>query len=86
MVRPAGQRGAALELVAAVPAVVVAVAHVAGGQALPVGAHKLTTGTGFGVWGSGIEGGKKKKKEQNTNINYSQTTTLIGSLLAAQGC
>lgn len=51
VLRPAGQRGGALELVAAVPAVVIAVAHVGGGQALPVGAHELTGGTGFGIWG-----------------------------------
>lgn len=50
VVGPAGQRGGALELVAAVPTVVIAVAHVGGGQALSVGAHKLATGTGFGIW------------------------------------
>lgn len=60
VVRPAGQRGAALELVTAVAAVVIAVAHVGGGQALAVGAHELTTGTGFGIWSSRI-------KEKNMN-------------------
>lgn len=55
VVRPAGQRGAALELVAAVPTVVIAVAHVGGGQALPVGTHELPSGTGFGIWRSRIK-------------------------------
>lgn len=63
MVRPAGQRGGALKLVAAVPTVVIAVAHVGGGQALSVGAHKLATGTGFGIWRSRI---KEKKKNINS--------------------
>ncbi len=49
MVGPAGQRGGTLELIAAVPAVVVTVAHVDGGQALAVGTHKLTGGAGFGI-------------------------------------
>lgn len=67
VVRPAGQKGGALELVAAVPAVVIAVAHVGGGQALSVGAHKLTTGTGFGIWRSRI-----KKKNTLTQILFLQ--------------
>lgn len=49
MVGPAGQRGGALELVAAVPAVVITVTHVGGGQALAVGAHELAVGAGFGI-------------------------------------
>lgn len=49
VVGPAGERGGALELVAAISAVIVTVAHVDGGQALPVGTHELTTGTGLGI-------------------------------------
>lgn len=49
MVGPAGQRGGALELIAAVSTVVVTVAHVHGGQALAVGAHELAAGAGFGI-------------------------------------
>lgn len=75
VLRPAGQRGGALELVAAVPAVIIAVAHVGGGQALPVGAHELTGGTGFGVWGS--RNTKKVVSKNNFNCFIVSCTRLL---------
>lgn len=62
VVGPAGQRGRALELVAAVAAVVVAVARVDGGQALAVGAHELPAGAGFGVWRTGEKSQASEKE------------------------
>lgn len=83
MVGPAGQRGRALELIAAVSTVIVTVAHIDGGQALAVGTHELPAGTGLGIYRINRKkiNFRKKIKKKNTEARTKRHFSLCSQCL-----